>query len=146
VRLDSSRPKHDALARLHSIDYFENADHAIRDIVRALDFEEHSKTSYEEGYEDASQPTQAAEGERQVLDVLRILRGVTRFFWLELRDLPVSRDTFTAEMQGRTFSKVKEHLDFLMGQGHLVYRVEHAYNHVADGSTVLNVIVENITT
>jgi hypothetical protein len=146
VRLDESEPAHAALARLHRIDYFVDAEAAIRQLARALKY---GKESSYIGKQDADQPRLDVKGapeERQLMDVLKILRGETRFFWSELRDLPANRDNFMAEMQGRTLYKVKDYLDYLVDRGHLSYRVEQAYNQTTDGSPILNVIVENVTT
>jgi hypothetical protein len=87
-----------------------------------------------------------AEREHDLIDILRSLRHDTKFFWSELVELSPYRDNFTAEMQARTYDKVKTSLDYLACRGHLSYRVEHAYDKLTDKSPVVNVIVENVTT
>ncbi len=145
VRLDDSRPKHEALARLHWVDLFESPGQAVSKIAEALGIDR-SSSHDQVATVDASNDTAAdSRQDHNLHDVLRLLRGETRFFWPELVELPSDRDHFTAEMQARTFQRVKIYLDYLASRGYLSYRVDHAYDMITTKAPVLNVIVENVT-
>jgi hypothetical protein len=84
--------------------------------------------------------------ERKLIEALEKLSRDTRFVWTDLAGLPQDRDEFTAEIKDSTYEKVKETLDYLASRGHLKYRINKAYEMASDGSTVLNITIEQITT
>jgi hypothetical protein len=77
---------------------------------------------------------------------LTVLRDQTRFLWLELVELPYSRDEFVSEIKEKTFNTVKAALDNLVRSGHLRYSVGPAYAMTTDGSSVLKITVNHLTT
>jgi hypothetical protein len=88
----------------------------------------------------------AATVDSGTISALETLRTKTRYFWAELLELPAYRNEFVTEMKEHTYDNVKPALDHLASLGHLTYRFEHVYNMITDGSAVLNVTVQNVTT
>lgn len=79
-----------------------------------------------------------------IKSALIVLRQ-TKYLWLELVELPVSRDMFATEIKETTFDNVKSALDDLANAGHLRYSVESAYNITKD-SRGLRIRVSHLTT
>jgi hypothetical protein len=145
VRLDVSLPEHDALARLHWVDFFDEPENAIDQIAKALSVDVSAPPDADVTMRKRPDAADAVP-EQELVNVLKILRGETKFFWPALKELPPHRDNFTAEMQATTFDKIKGYLHYLASKGHLTYGVEHAYDTITNRSPVLTVTVENVTT